>query len=395
MTDFMSRLEPAAPDALLSLMLAAREDDRPTKADLSVGIYKDKTGATPVLQSVAAAEDLILRTQTTKAYESPQGNPIFCAEVETLTMGRRDDRRAVFMTPGGSGALFIAFRLAASMAQGATVWMSDPTWPNHRGIVGSAGFAIESFPYQKSEDGSVDVEAMLDALERAQAGDIVLLQGACHNPTGTDLSADGWKAVADFVLRNKLLPVVDVAYQGFAIGLDEDMAPIRALFDAVPEAMLTFSCSKNFGLYRDRVGALIVQAADASTCDVAKSQTSATVRTAYSMPPAHGAAIVATILTDDSLRKQWTDELTSMRQRLRTLREGFNAALIEATGRNSLMLHREYGMFSVLPISAEATQLIQKERGVYLPTSGRINIAGLNEDRLQETAEALAPYLSD
>ncbi|MEM9840737.1 MAG: aromatic amino acid transaminase [Pseudomonadota bacterium] len=394
MTDLMRDLEAAPPDALLSLMIAARNDDRPHKVDLSVGIYKTADGQTPVLPSVLAAEEQILRRQTSKAYESPQGNPVFCELMEELALGEVSDRRTTFMTPGGSGALFIAFRFAKTITPGASVWVSEPTWPNHRGIATGAGFPCQSYTYKAREDGFADAAAIAASLEEAKAGDIVVLQGACHNPTGIDLDADGWLNLAEFCKARGLLPLVDVAYQGFAQGLDEDMTGVRSFLDQMSEAFLCVSCSKNFGLYRDRTGALIVQCTDEKIRDIVASQVSSVVRTAYSMPPAHGAAIVAGILSDSALRARWEDEVTEMRTRLINLRTVFHSALVSATGRNDLMINRQNGMFSQLPIAPEATVRVQEEKAIYLPKSGRINIAGLNEERAEEIAQSLAPYLS-
>lgn len=394
MTEFMRHLQPAPPDALLSLMMAARNDLRPNKVDLSVGIYKTADGATPVLGSVRAAEERILREQTTKAYESPQGNPVFCELMERLALGEVSERRATFMTPGGSGALFIALRFARLLSPDATVWLSDPTWPNHKGIAAGAGYPCRSYTYRADAEGVADAGMMENDLGEAKAGDILVLQGACHNPTGIDLDTEGWKRLAALCAQRGLLTLIDVAYQGFGAGLAEDMAGPRAFLGALPEALLCLSCSKNFGLYRERAGALIVQCADDKTRGVAASQVSSVVRTAYSMPPAHGAAIVAAILSSDDLRSTWEQEVADMRGRLARLRESFQQALVAESGRNDLLINRQHGMFSQLPISPEATLALQAEKAVYLPKSGRINIAGLNEDRVDEVARTIAPYLN-
>lgn len=395
MSSWMNNLEPAPADALLGLMLAARADERPQKVDLSVGIYKDSQGTTPVLKAVKAAERNLFETQPTKAYESPQGNLAYCENVGQMILGKQEDRHVVFATPGGSGALFVGMRLARTMSPGARVFLSDPSWPNHMGIARSLGMETVFFPYEAQGDGTPDLEKLLRGLEAATAGDVVLLQGSCHNPTGTDLSAEQWAVLADVVAKKGLIPFIDIAYQGFKAGLEEDVAPVRAFLSAVPEAIVSYSCSKNFGLYRERTGALLLQAQNAAVLEVARSQVAAIVRAAYSMPPAHGSAVVATILGDASLRATWAEELDAMRERLNALRTGFSSALVRATNSDVYSsLASQAGMFSVLRFRGGGIADLQKEEGIYIPGSGRTNIAGLPEDRLEEIATRIAPYLS-
>lgn len=395
MSNVFGGLEPVDADPLLGLMAAARRDPRPGKIDLSVGIYKDDAGATPVMAAVRAAERQILESQATKAYEGPQGNPDFCARIESLALGETSERRVTFMTPGGSGGLFIGFRLAARVAQGARAWMSDPCWPNHPGIARSLGFACHTYRYRPRPDGRADLELMAEDLAGARPGDVLLVQGACHNPTGVDLDPAGWRQLAELVQARGVLPFVDVAYQGFGDGLGADMAPIRDFLASVPEALVSYSCSKNFGLYRERTGALIVQAAAPGAAEAVKGHTARLVRTSYSMPPAHGAAVVATILGDEELRVRWQDELDRMRQRMMRLRSRLGEALAAATGRNSLLtIAKQKGMFSQLPIGPDGAAALRRDHAVYMPESGRINIAGLDESRIDELAGTLAPHIS-
>ena len=395
MTSWMEKIDAAPADALLGLMLAARADERPQKVDLSVGIYKDELGTTPVLRAVKEAERHLLESQSTKAYESPMGNPLFCQAIANLVLGEQGDRHALFATPGGSGALFVGMRLAQALNPRARMFLSNPSWPNHMGIAKSLGIETVFFPYEAQADGTPDFGKIVAGLEAAEAGAILLLQGACHNPTGTDLSADQWAELADLVTQRGLIPFVDIAYQGFKIGLEEDVTPVRAFLQAVPEAIVSYSCSKNFGLYRERTGALIIQAPSSGTLENVRSQAASMVRASYSMPPAHGAAIVATIFGDEALRALWQDELNSMRERLTQLREGFAAALVRATNNGSFeALAHQAGMFSILPFRQGGLIDLQKDEGVYIPGSGRTNIAGLPGDRLDEVAMRIAPYLS-
>ncbi|MCQ8185990.1 amino acid aminotransferase [Parvularcula maris] len=390
----MDSLNPAPADPLLGLMLAARADERPGKTDLGVGIYKTEAGDTPVLRAVKEAERRLLETETTKAYEGPHGNPLFCEAIGELTLGGLGDRHTAFTTPGGCGALFIGMQAAKLASPDARLFLSDPSWPNHEGIAAALGIETVFYPYVGDRTGAPDMDLVLKGLEGARAGDILLLQGACHNPTGTDFSAEQWVRLAEEVEKRGLLPFVDTAYQGFARGLEEDGANVKAFLERIPEAILTYSCSKNFGLYRERTGALIIQAPGAKAKDAVATQTAALVRASYSMPPSHGAAIVATILNDAELRRSWEEELGQMRGRLNGLREGFASALVRATNDDSLSrIAEEKGMFSQLPIEAEDTLVLQREKGIYMPGSGRVNIAGLKEDRLGELAADLASYL--
>ncbi|MEM1409898.1 MAG: aminotransferase class I/II-fold pyridoxal phosphate-dependent enzyme, partial [Pseudomonadota bacterium] len=297
--------------------------------------------------------------------------------------------------PGGSGALFVALRTIKVMAPDARIWISRPCWPNHIAMAERLGFETLFYTYKSTPEGAADLALVEADLDAAKPGDVLLLQGACHNPTGTDFTDEAWVRLAELAREKGFLPFIDVAYQGFGNGLEEDVVGVRRFLEAVPEAIVTYSCSKNFGLYRERVGALVFQAAHADAAERVASHAAIAVRTSFSMPPAHGPAIVAKILGDQALRGIWTQELTAMTDRLRTLRVGFTDALAAATGRNSFQsLARENGMFAILPISKENVEQVRKEHGIYMPSSGRINIAGLKEDRLKEVAEKLGPYLS-
>jgi aspartate aminotransferase/aromatic-amino-acid transaminase len=376
-------------------MLAARADERPGKVDLGVGIYKDENGATPIMAAVKTAERRLLETEKTKAYEGPRGNPVYCDELARLIFGSVPDHLSSFATPGGCGALFIGMQLARQISPDARLFLSDPSWPNHRGIASALGIETVFYPYRSTQDGTPDFELVMKGLKGARRGDVLLLQGACHNPTGTDFSAEQWQALAEHCNQHGLIPFVDTAYQGFASGVEEDGAAAARFLRQVPEAIMTYSCSKNFGLYRERTGALFVQAATATTQEAVTSQASALIRASYSMPPAHGPAIVETILTDDALKAEWLEELGGMRERLIRLREGFADALVRASNREEFRrVANEHGMFSQLPIAPDGAEKLRQEKGVYLPGTGRINIAGLPDNRLDDLAADLAPYLA-
>ncbi|MCL4130112.1 UNVERIFIED_CONTAM: hypothetical protein GTU68_000246 [Idotea baltica] len=383
-------------DALLGLMTAFREDTRTSKIDLGVGIYKDDSGATPVMTSVAKAEGLILQRQQTKAYEGPRGNADFCAAIEGFIFGDGapeilEARTASFTTPGGCGALFLGVGLMKRMGA-KSVWVSNPTWPNHPKLIQTQGLALREFRY--AEDGRLAFDAMLEDVSKAEAGDGVILQGPCHNPTGIDLTPEQFSQVAALATARGLIVMLDVAYHGFAKGLTEDMAGVRAFLKAAPEAMVSYSCSKNFGLYRERTGCFVLKGAEASAVAAASTHVAELARTSYSMPPAHGSAIVATILGDAGLRAEWEAELTDMRERMIGLRTGLADALVAKTGSNRLAeLANQNGMFSQLPVTAEAAEAMRKEHGLYMPGSGRINIAGLKATDTAQVAEIVAKYL--
>ncbi|MEM1150546.1 MAG: amino acid aminotransferase [Pseudomonadota bacterium] len=400
MSPFLSDFAARPPDPLLGISEAYKADPRPEKVDLGVGIYKDASGATPVLKAVKAAEALILERQTSKAYEGPRGNAGFCAAIERQVFGDQSDvlsdgRVASFTSPGGCGAIFLAMSLAARVSTEGRVWISTPSWPNHINIAAAAGRDVLGYPYMDPTTGEVAFEAMMDALRQAKPGDIVIFQGPCHNPTGIDLSPEQWAYLGDFCAQQMLFPLIDVAYQGFGDGLDEDVMGVRAFLTACPEAMVAYSCSKNFGLYRERTGCFLLQAESSSAAQAAASHVAEIARAVYSMPPAHGAAIVETILSDATLRAQWQDELNGMRKRMQALRHGFSEALDAALSTNVFStLASQKGMFSMLPLQGAVTEMLRVQFGIYMPASGRINIAGLREDGLERLAGQMAPFLA-
>lgn len=399
MTTFLSDLPVRAPDPLLGIMSAFRADPREGKLDLGVGVYRDETGNTPVLRAVKAAEKFLFEQQMTKAYEGPRGNAGFCEAVETLVFGEdapaRSENRVVSMvSPGGCGAIFLSMMLAARTSPQGRIWISDPSWPNHLNVAAAAGREALGYPYMNPADGSLDFPHMMDALRQARPGDIVIFQGPCHNPSGIDPNVEQWAYLGDFCARQMLFPLLDVAYHGFGHGLEEDMAGMRAFLAACPETMVAYSCSKNFGLYRERTGCFLVQTAAQRDAEAVASQLADIARAVYSMPPAHGAAIVETILASGELTSQWRTELTGMRSRIMDLRRKLATALKAATGLNAFeALAGQTGMFSLLPLQGQVTEILRLQSAIYMPASGRINVAGLKEEQIEPLAAQLAPYL--
>ena len=395
----MSRLTSLAtlpPDALLGLMTAYRADARAEKFDLGVGVYKDEKGETPILSAVRKAEARLLAAQTTKVYEGPRGNTGFCDHIEDFVLGpdhpaRAGGRVLSFTAPGGCGALFLG---ASLMRRTGTrkVWMSEPTWPNHPKLVANLGLEVATHRYAK--DGAFDLAGALEDLSRAEPGEGLILQGPCHNPTGIDPSPEDYRRLGALARERGLIVMIDLAYHGFAAGLEGDMAGARAFLDAAGEALIAYSCSKNFGLYRERTGCFLAIGETAGGVAAAQTQIADIARSTWSMPPAHGAGIVQTLLDDPGLRAEWEAELGVMRERMKTLRAALAEALIRATGSNALAsLTVQNGMFSQLPVSPKATEALQADHGVYMPRSGRINIAGLHPDDMPKLADILARYL--
>lgn len=388
------RFEPLPTDPILGLSLAYKQDNNPQKVDLGVGVYKDEAGNTPVLASVTAAQSRCHELETTKAYEGPAGNDSFNSEIAQLIFGAGStqlERVKTLQTPGGCGALRVAAELINRATPGATIWVSRPTWANHIPLLSSAGLKIKEYPYYDAASQSIDREGMLDCLAKVPAGDLVLLHGCCHNPCGTDLSLDDWQQIADLANKNGFTPFVDLAYQGFGDGLEEDAQGLRLLAGAVPELVVASSCSKNFGLYRERVGALSIMGNSSVAAANTFGQMQSVARGIYSMPPSHGAALVATILTDTALRQQWEGEVAEMRVRIKQLREDLSNAL--APFGDFSFIPQQRGMFSFLGLSEAQVERLKNEFSVYMVGSSRINLAGINQQNLPYLAESIGKVL--
>ncbi|MBV0933603.1 amino acid aminotransferase [Marinobacterium weihaiense] len=379
-------------DPILGLMKTFREDPRSNKVDLGVGVYRDEAGATPIMAAVQQAQQRLLETETTKAYIGPAGAEGFNHLIGQLLLGAghpalNDGRVNVVQTPGGCGALRMAAEFLKLCKPDTTVWVSTPTWANHIPLLGGAGLSIREYPYLDKATLSVDFDAMMACLEQADAGDVVLLHGCCHNPSGADLDADQWTAITDLVERKGLLPFIDIAYQGLGEGLEQDALGVRLMAERLPEVIVASSCSKNFGLYRERTGALMLISANAAQGQAATSQLLSAIRSHYSMPPSHGAAVVEMILDTPELMQQWQNELNGMCTRILELRSALSRALGPAG--DFSFIERQRGMFSFLGISPQQVQSLRDEFGIYMLDSSRINIAGLSTATLPRVAEAL------
>jgi len=382
-------------DPILGLMEAYAQDANPRKFDLGVGVYKDAQGLTPIPEAVKIAEARLVESQDTKTYIGGHGNPLFGKVINELVLGAdsqliTEQRAGATQTPGGTGALRLAADFIAQCLPGKGVWLSNPTWPIHETIFAAAKVKVSHYPYVGS-DNRLDVEAMLAVLKEVPKGDVVLLHACCHNPTGFDLSHDDWQRVLEVVRSRDLLPLIDFAYQGFGDGLEQDAWSTRLFAAQVPELLITSSCSKNFGLYRDRTGALIVCATSADKLIDIRSQLANIARNLWSTPPDHGAAVVATILADPELKARWADEVEAMRLRIAQLRSGLVEAL-EPHGLRERFAHIgvQRGMFSYTGLSPEQVKTLRERHSVYMVSSGRANVAGIDATRLALLADAIA-----
>ena len=389
-------LQPASADAILGLIAEHRDDPRPEKIDLGVGVYRNVAGETPILDVVKKAEHRLVGTQTSKAYIGTAGDLEFNAAMQELAFADAvaDDRLGTIQTPGGSGSLRVAAGLLLRAREDVAVWVSEPTWNNHVPLLGGAGLTLKPYAYYDAESHSIRFDEMLSTLRAAPKGDVVLLHACCHNPSGLDPSQDQWREIADVVVERELLPFVDMAYQGFAQNLDADAFAVRHLAENVAEMIVSTSCSKNFGLYRDRVGTLTIMAPDGKSRDVIFSQANSFVRTMYSMPPDHGAAVVRIILNDDELRAQWVEELGGMRERLNAMGALLHDALNEKVpGHDFSHLVQTNGMFCFLGVTPEQVDKLKRDFGIYMVGSSRINVAGITPANVDYLATSIAAIL--
>ncbi|MBH2563965.1 aspartate/tyrosine/aromatic aminotransferase [Serratia marcescens] len=390
----------AAPaDPILGLTDIFRADARPNKINLGIGVYKDETGKTPVLTSVKKAEQYQLENETTKNYLGIEGIPAFASCTQALLFGKESpivaDRRArTAQTPGGTGGLRVAADFIANQTSAKRIWISNPSWPNHKNVFSAVGLEVLEYAYYDATNHALDFDGLLNSLKLAQAGDVVLFHGCCHNPTGIDPTAEQWAQLAELSVANGWLPLFDFAYQGFANGLEEDAQGLRIFAAKHQELIVASSYSKNFGLYNERVGACTIVAADAETADRAFSQVKAAIRANYSNPPSHGAAVVATILGNDALRAMWEQELTDMRQRIHRMRQLFVNTLQEKGAQQDFsFIIQQNGMFSFSGLTKEQVLRLREEFGVYAVNSGRVNVAGMTPDNMAPLCEAIAAVL--
>jgi aspartate/tyrosine/aromatic aminotransferase len=393
-----ANLDKLPPDPILGVTAAFRADPSPDKIDLGVGVYRDDHGETPVPAAVRDAERAVLAEQRTKTYVGPAGNPEFNQRIVELALGplagQLRDRTATIQTVGGCGALRVGAEIIRASRPDAVVHVSDPTWANHEPLLGSSGLSLARYPYYDPIGRGVAFDAMRDHFSRLPPGSIVLLHACCHNPTGADLSPDEWRALGDVIVSRGLVPFVDLAYQGFGDDVESDVVGLRYIAARVPQFLLALSCSKNFGLYRERTGALAIVAASPAAAAAIATHQARTARRMYSMPPDHGAAVAARLLGDAALRAGWVAELGGMVARMKTLRGLLAAGL--AARRPDLdfsWVTRHRGMFSLSGLDAAAIARLREEQHVYVPPDGRINVAGVSEANVDRVADSLVAVM--
>ena len=384
------------PDSILGLSAAFKKDPNPHKIDLGVGVYKDEKGNTPILDSVAKAQQLLLASETSKVYITPQGNQGFINGMLNLLLGEHSPalthkRVAAVQAPGGCGALRILAELLMRVDKDTTVWVSDPTWANHMPLLGDAGLTLKTYPYFDKNTASIKFDEMMDCLSKVGPKDVVLLHGCCHNPTGADLSKEQWQAIAALANKVGFLPFVDVAYQGFGDGIEDDAYGLRTLVENVDEVIIAASCSKNFGLYRERVGLAAIVCKDERVKDIAQSQIQNVARGIYSMPPSYGGALVDIILNNTDLYNMWVGEVNAMRNRMANLRAMLVTNLHQqGIDKDFSFINSQKGMFSFLCIPATQVHTLRNDHSIYFVDSSRVNIAGINHNNVEALAKAIA-----
>ncbi|MFT5520368.1 MAG: aspartate aminotransferase [Enterobacterales bacterium] len=386
-------------DPLLGLITAFKNDPRSTKVDLGVGVYRDETGHTPIMSAIKKATMLHMESEDTKTYISPGGVPGFVEGIKKLVLSNTssalaDNRVAGLQTPGGCGALRIGAELLMRMKGDLTVWLSDPTWANHVPLLKSAGLKLATYPYFDSKTGAVDFEAMDATLAKLGPTDIVLIHGCCHNPTGADLTYEQWQRVTERAVKQGFIPFVDVAYQGLGDGLDEDVKGLRLLSENVDEMLIATSCSKNFGLYRERTGSLLVQTKNADQANTVITHVQDAARASYSMSPAYGGYLVDLVLHDAALRTEWENEINAMALRVKSLREGLLQCIQQKDiEKDFSFITAQKGMFTYLGITKAQVHRLRDEYAIYMADSSRINVAGLNTHCLDYVADSIKAVL--
>jgi len=382
----LADLPPVNSDSLLALIALCDADPRPEKIDVGVGVFRDAVGNTPILKVMKEAEQRLVDTQVTKAYLGSAGDKRFAELLRPILLGRHgdDERITGLQTPGGCGALRLGFELVAAANPGARVFVGTPTWPNHPPLIRSVRLEQVDYPYYERGQGAIRFEDMIAALEGAEPGDVALLHGCCHNPTGADLSESQWREVVKVVVERGLMPLIDIAYQGFGRGLDEDAFGVRLMLDECDEVIIAQSCDKNFSVYRDRVGSLWVKTGSKAATENAMAQVYQRAREMWSMPPDHGAAAVHIILEDPELHERWLGELTAMRDRINSVRQR-----IAGADPRLAFIGRQYGMFSMLPLSKEQVLKLRADEAIYMADSGRFNVVGLGDEQIDRFTAAV------
>jgi aromatic-amino-acid transaminase len=386
----LADLPPVESDSLLALIALCDADPRPEKIDVGVGVYRDGEGNTPILQVIKKAERHLLETQRSKSYLGSAGDKRFTELLRPILLGEHaDDERIIgVQTPGGCGALRLGFELIATINPNARVLVGTPTWPNHPPIIRSVGLEVKEYPYYERGQAVIRFDAMLDALANGEPGDVALLHGCCHNPTGADLNREQWAEVTRVIADRGLIPLVDIAYQGFGRGLDEDAAGMRGILAACDEVIVAQSCDKNFSVYRDRVGSLFLKTGSVEASKRAMAHVYQRAREMWSMPPDHGAAAVHIVLEDEQLRAQWHVELDAMRDRINSVRRRIAAAHPKLA-----FIGGQYGMFSMLPLSKEQVLRLREDYAIYMADSGRFNVVGMSDGQVDRFIAAVTECL--
>jgi aspartate/tyrosine/aromatic aminotransferase len=388
---FFDALGDVQSDSLLALIAMANADPRADKIDVGVGVYRDGVGNTPILRAVKKAEKLLWEIQQTKSYVGGFGDKRYTELLRPIVLGRHadDDRIVGLHTPGGCGALSLGFKLIAAAHPGAKVHVGTPTWPNHVPVIEAAGLNIVQYPYYERLQTCIRFDAMMDALGKAESGDVVLLHGCCHNPTGADLDDGQWRAVVEVVSRRGLIPFVDIAYQGLGRGFAEDAAGLHALLDACDEVVFAQSCDKNFGVYRDRVGSLWLKTGSAEASKRAMDHVIQIAREMWSMPPDHGAACVRIVLDTPDLRADWDAEVGEMRDRINRIR-----SKIAAADPRLAYIGGQFGMFSMLPVTPEQVRKLREDHAIYMADSGRFNVIGMADHAVDRFIAAVVEAMN-
>jgi aspartate aminotransferase len=392
-------LKPAAIDPILGLMAAFREDPRDNKIDLGVGVYQDDRGRTPVMDAVKRAESKLMELEQTKSYQGIAGDAEYNSRMLALMFG--DDhsilssgRIKTLQAPGGSGALRVGAEVVKRARPEAKLWVGVPTWPNHIPLLGSAGFEIEEYPYYDMESRQINADLMMETLRKVPAGDVVLLHGCCHNPTGADLTNAQWDEITEIALERGFIPFIDTAYQGLGDGLEEDAYGMRTMAAKLPEMLIASSCSKNFGLYRERTGSITFITQTSEQATIVAAQAMSVARQIYSMPPAHGALLVSLILGDEELCSDWKAELEEVRLRIKSMRTLLADSIQDnAQGMDFSHIKRQNGMFSFLGVKPEHLVRLREEFGIYIVSSTRINLAGINSSNINYLSESIQEVL--
>ena len=393
-------IKPAKPDPILGLTEKFNLDNRSNKINLSVGIYQDSQGQTPTFDSVRKAEEILLQNESDKSYKPIIGDEEFGLLVKDLVLGKnitkqRENTAKSIHTPGGTGALRVVMDYFSKFHQNSVFWISKPSWPNHKQIINSTNLNFNEYAYFNSEDNQLNFNSMINDLSNVKSGDVVLLHGCCHNPTGIDLNQSQWETISDLLLSKKAIPLIDFAYQGFGDGLNEDSEGLRKIVQKNPESIICSSFSKNFGLYSERVGSLTILSSDNLVLENVVSQMKVCIRSNYSNPPSHGGDIVKLILSNPTMRKEWEKELSQIRNRMKKMRNDLVLKLHKLDSKKDFsFIKSQRGMFSISGLDKEQVNELREKHAIYIVDSGRINIAGINSNNIDRLSESIVSVIS-